>query len=237
MHRVLTCLWRGEGLPSYSNDVYTIQDVRNLSNNITSSIPDSSLTVLVDEHYQEELEKDPDRTYEVLPLEGHGIGGWTNFLEIYRPDLSPAAGWRNVAVGLDTVFTGDASWLWHWSESPVGLPLDPFYAPDVCDGVASFDAEGARVVWDAYELAKPDGMKNYLMGGKSQPSEMLLLRTLYERHAWKPLEYRPERLLSYKVHVRKHKMSGADVVYFHGRPKPGDLPPNDPIRQVWEGRG
>jgi len=228
-HKVITALWKGENLPRHSNDVYGPEYVENLAQGVQEHIPDSELLVLTDAHYWHRLS---DSSARVLALDGYGVGGWSNILEMFRPDLWPCAGERMLGMGLDTVIVGDCSWLWEWDESPVGLPLDPYYAPLPCNGVMTWDREGAQLVWEAFLESRRARMARHLYARR--PSEMALLRDLYARLGWVPLEHTHRRLLSYKVHVKNGMpVEDASIVYFHGSPTPADLPESDPIRQCW----
>lgn len=44
----------------------------------------------------------------------------------------------------------------------------------------------------------------------------------------------PGQIVSYKVHCRNGIPPNARAVCLHGRPKFGDMPVNDPVRQAWE---
>lgn len=238
LYRIICFLWRGEGLPSYSQNVYDLDYVVNLKNGIKRCLGGGQLAVMTDDYYLPLLASHPDlNDVEFIPFEGHGIGGWTNVLEAFRPDLRPKFCDRFLLVGLDTVFINDFSWLFEWDHAPVGIPRDPFDTKTVCDAVISFDKQGAKIVWDFYlkEVAR-NQMKDHLLARK--PSEMMLLRTLSKVHKWKNLdETNPGMLLSYKAHVVRDRRlwRNSSIVYFHGHPKPADLPKESEIRKVWEG--
>lgn len=233
----MSCLWKGEDLPAYSNNAYDVSDLERLWRGVQRSVPPPyRMVVLIDEHYEAKIDRQ-DTLYGVTfaPFKGDGCGGWSNMLEAFRPWLRPQGDERVVLVGLDTVFVGDCSWLFEWDRAPVGLPWDPFETETVCDGVVSFDEPGAQLVWDAFIHERDrNQMKDHVLAGK--PSEMMLLRALWRLHDWPTLEPVPRRLLSYKVHVKAKKMAWEDasIVYFHGKPKPKDLPEDHPIRTVWE---
>ena len=235
-NRVFSCLWQGEGLPRFSNDVYGLKYVDHLYRGVKRHVPHGSLTMVCDDYYYDKLkENDRFSAVRLERMDGHGIGGWSNMFEIVRENLRPKMGRRHVWVGLDTVFVGNCQWIFDWDKSPVGLPLDPYHAPQPCNGVWTFNFDGAAFIWDAYQVAKEDGMKDYLLFG--QPSEMMLLRYLYKQEGWSPLEVRARKLLSYKVHwnnMRNPFLESPSVCYMHGRPKPHELTPHDPVRKLWE---
>lgn len=229
MTTTIACLWRGTDLPAYSADQYGPRYVEALRRGVVLHA-DSDLLMLVDQHYWPMVE---ELGVEARPFNGLDCGGWSRVLEAFHPFLWPRKGERILVVGLDTVFTGDASWLFSWDEAPIGLPLDPFCDPEVCDAVITANREGCGLVWNAYLESKKDGMQQDLYMG--QPSEMALLRRLSAIHKWPPLETSPAKLLSYKVHLIRDERDWKDasVVYFHGPPKPADLRPADPIYRIW----
>lgn len=226
--RVLANLWDGHDLPSYSGRRY---DVR-YAERLRDAMPDGfALTVLADDAYHDAL---IDAGVPTLKMRGIGCGGWSHVFEAFHPDAPRSDTGRTILVGLDTIITGSLDWLATWDESPVGLPLDPYCAPVPCDAVVTFNAEGARMVWERYVRERDaDRMARYRLHGC--PSEMHLLRGMYAEHGWKPLEPEPERLLSYKVHVARDgcPWDEASMVYFHGHPKPADLPEDHPLRERW----
>lgn len=232
MRRVIACLWEGdESLPDYSRGKYGADDVEKLLDGIERHVSDGQLIMLVDEWGGDVLSPMwAGRDVSVVPFAYPDPGGWGRMLEAFRPTLWPKQGERNLLVGLDTVLTGDCDWLFEWDKSPVGLPLDPYNAPQVCNAVVSYDAEGAAIVWRARGRVADTKYAGV-------PSEMALLRKLYVEQGWSPLEDTPTKLLSYKVHVRDRRRSlhNASVVYFHGRSKPADLPEDDPVRRMWDG--
>lgn len=234
MKKIFACLWQGEDLPSYSQDQYDLEYVDLLAKGVERHMPDTELVMLVDDTYWGAIRRRGAVKWVTWKFDGHGIGGWSNMLEVFRPNLWPEGDDRYMLIGLDTVLVGDCDWLFEWDKHPVGLPLDPFHAPIPCDAVVTWNREGAEIVWKAFLKSKKTGMKKHLLKGK--PSEMQLLRDLFVAHKWQTLEREPKKLLSYKVHVaprRSNEFMEASVVYFHGRPKPHQLPPTNPVRKAW----
>lgn len=242
---MIACLWSDDRreLPGYSGKAkWSIGVVSALVLNARRRVPGCRFVLLVDEVWARAYDaivtspgggaaRIPDA---LVSFSGADCGGWSRICEVFRPDLAPRAGERNLFVGLDTVFVDDARWLFEWDHAPVGLPLDPYHAPERCDAVVSYDAEGAALVWAAYEESRDrDGMRADLYAGK--PSEMALLRRLSREHGWPPLEPGFHRLRSYKVHGSQ-RVQGTTVVYFHGTPKPQDLPEGNWVRGELEGR-
>lgn len=232
MRRVFACLWRGTGLPKFSQDVYGVDYVKALVCGVERCVPDADLILLVDDYYWKALKdvKEGLAPITICRFEGHGIGGWSNILEVCRPSLWPVGDEYHMHVGLDTVFINNCEWLFEWDKAPVGLPLDPFHAPLPCNGVWTFNREGAELVWNAYLAA--GYMREHRLFGV--PSEMQLLRALDKEHRWPRLEEVPKKLLSYKVHVRRGvPWKDASIVYLHGTPKQHDLHDHDPVKKIW----
>lgn len=223
----MSCLWQGgPELPGYSRGRYGSRDVTCLWRGARRT--GAVLSLILDRNLRDEID-----LFFPLTFEGHGIGGWSNMLEAFRPDMWPAEGERIVHMDLDTVIVGDCDWLWEWDKAPLGFPLDPYRRDTICSGIRTWDRRGAQIMWEAYLEAKKNGMSAYKIRGA--PSEMMLMRKVWRDHGWPTLEPEPEKLLSYKVHVKKGAdWQKASAVYFHGSPKPQDLPEGDPLRMVWE---
>ena len=231
----MACLWRGTDLPGYSNDVYDPEYVVALARGVKRHFDDARLHVLVDEYYHSALAQHSGMTgVNLIPFEGEGCGGWTNVLEAFRPSLNPNQGeTRTVLVGLDTVFMRNCDWLFEWSSSPVGLPMDPIMHGNPCDAVVTFDHHSTDIIWSRYVRERErDRMAKYHLG--SVPSEMMLLRAMFHEQRWSPLEWEERKLLSYKCHVRAGRdVELASLVYFHGNPKPHQLDMRDKVYQEW----
>jgi len=223
---VLSGLWIGTDLPKFSSCRYDIQYVEALKRGIERHVTDGELMMLADEFFRPQIEA---LGIAVIPFSGNDHGGWTRLLEVYQHGAAE----RRVYMDLDTVLVGNCDWLWDWNESPVGLMYDPYYRPEVCSGVSSFSFEGGQQVWDAGVKAFATKSKElYYMG---HPAEMPLLRKMFKDNKWNALELYPRRLLSYKADLIKNgtEWRGASLVYFHGTPKPADLPFEDPIYREW----
>lgn len=232
MNRYYSFLWHStDNLPSYSKNQYSAEDVFRLRRGIERHDPDGRLIMFSDEHYAKACEE--AGAEEVILFSGKDCGGWSRMLEPYSPANRPGGKTRHVLLGLDTVIMKNPSWLFKWDKSPIGMPLDPCRAPDCCDAVLTIDQVGCGITWAEYRKHAPSKMRAYRL--RNMPSEMMLLRALFERHKWTPIEKVPRRLASYKMHIAKRRIDWKvpDIIYFHGRPKPADLPDDDPVKLEW----
>lgn len=245
MRHVIATLWVGDDLPDYSANKYGIRDVVRLWRGMRQHVTDGVLHVLCDDVMLNQLRF----SSEMMPflmedtkscllhrMRKVGIGGWSNVLEAFHP-----AFWKDIGspdrvllVGLDTVFVRNSDWLFDWNQAAVGIPCDPFVPEEnpPCDAVVTYGEEGRKLVWDEYERTRPLDPFPHLYN--DQPSEMALLRHLHTQHQWPLLEgLRREKLISYKgCHVSQDGVpETATIVYFHGTPKPSELPIDDPMQE------
>jgi len=214
----------GTDLPKYSACQYGPEHVEAIRRGLQRSVTDPELKVLVDEHFLDLGE----------PFAYDHVGGWSRRMEAFAPENAPPPGERYVLFDLDQIIVGPCDWLWDWDEAPLGMPRDPYVPEKPCSTVVSYDNVGAAMMWEAYHSV--DGSRFALpKGGQDRFSEMEVMRYLFAENDWPFLEDEPRRLLSYKVHVTKKRMSWnrASIVYFHGRPKPQDLP-SAALRGTWE---
>ena len=249
---VLTCLWAGHDLPGYSANKYGVIDVLNLWLGVHRHVTGGHLTVLADDEHVAKLTGEAmqlasrqltvderaalPHTLHIRPLQGYGKrhGGWSHVLEAFNPDLLRALGGnRFLVVGLDTLFVRNSDWLFDWDTSPVGLPADPYnLAGPPCDAVVTYSKAGADDVWAEFMHANGSVTWPYPYAG-GRASEMVLLQSLYDRRQWAKIEGPTMgRLASYKALVRPYGLpERCSVVYFHGHPKPQEMPLGDPLWQ------
>lgn len=239
MNTVVACLWAGHDLPQYSANRYNVEDVTNLWRCMRRHITDSELVVMADPTWIGKVRgAAPDETLRALPFEGHGIGGWSPIMEVFRGDLHSGKDTKDrvILCGLDTMFVGPADWLFEWTEAPVGLPCGPGRKGGVpCNAIVSFNAEGARILWDEYLKCREKKPFPHAMAGK--PSEMQLMREVWKRKHWPLIEKDGDgRMLSYtwwRLEIDADNAKGCSVVYFHGGMKPRNLPDNHALRKNW----
>lgn len=251
MRHVIATLWAGDDLPGYSANKYGVEDVLRLWRGVRKYVTDGVLHVLCDELHMARLalhtlssdEPDLRETLRCHYLEGHGIGGWTPIMEAFSErtlaqlllsDGTIKNKQRHLLVGLDTVFVANSDWLFDWDLAPIGLPADPYHPESVqpCDAVVTFDVRGATLAWSEYKSSKLRVPFPHMYAG--YPSEMELLRSLHHFFSWPMLEgHKPKKLVSYKANKVKERgiPEEATIVYFHGYPKPSDLPTTDPVHK------
>lgn len=241
MKSVITHLWRGSDLPWYSANAYGARDVLNLYRGVKRHVTDGHLIVMCDQASRQQLEIElPSVVRDDVTLvsyAGFGVGGWTNILEGLRPALWEELGieGRAMMTNLDIVLVGDCNWMFEWDQAPVGLHMDPYYQSVPANAVMSVTREGAAMVWSEFLASRSCQPFRHTVQGV--PSEEALLRHLWKQHGWPWLEQGMKRLLSWKACGLAGKQEippEASVVYFHGRPKPGDIPITHPVRIEWE---
>lgn len=227
MISVLTVLFNGqsESIPVYSRDRYGPQWVDRLYRGLQRWMPEPfRMLCLVDREY--EFAEDVEQVELIDPSEG-----WMAINEAFRPDLGVESG---ILVGLDTVITGDLSDICALDGSDIFAPRDPYKLRMPCNALVRFNAAGADYLWSEWNRDRAYWRGECVYAG--HPSEMVFLRRLWPRADWQYIDdLLPGQVVSYKVHVRSQG-GGKDarVVYFHGNPKPCDLPASDPVRLAWE---
>jgi hypothetical protein len=234
-------------LPKYSGGRYGLEDVKFLWRCTRRHITDSELVIMSSPEFIGAIRGwAPDETLRALEFEGHGIGGWTPILEVFRGDLHNGKdpNERVILVGLDTIFVRNSDWLFEWDEAPFSLPCSPCRRPKAapCNAVVTYNAEGAELMWKYYLKAVDKGNPGFSkMSGV--PSEMTLMRAFLKENKWplfqKPSD-EPPPMISYSHHHRvinsgRTIPEGCTVVYFHGAKKPRNLPKDSILRAHIEG--
>jgi len=170
---------------------------------------------------------DVDVPCERVPLE-HDWAGWWAKLEMFRLP-GPV-----LYFDLDTLIVGDLFDLATAVRNSRGLlMLRDFYVPAHCgSGVMGWSSgKDARLIYGAFSRSPASEMRRQRarMGDQAFIEETVGLQ-LIDR--WQDAV--PGQIVSYKVHCRNGIPPNARVVCLHGRPKFGDMPANDPVRQAWE---
>jgi hypothetical protein len=232
MRRVRSWLWNKDGkTPDYSDGVYDHKYVYNLLCGLNRYLcPPWHLELWVDEFWYERrlFFEAAHHCLSLVRFTDEEKGGWTRMMQIYGPEHRPEEGERILAVGMDTIITGDIDWLFEWDEAPCGFPYDPYVTDTICNGVSTFDRKGADILWKAY-LSQDFDNDDMWMGNK--PSEMMLMRKVWKEHGWPVLD--DSTLFSFKAHYQQKREGTPCIVYFHGIPKPHDI--GGPLRFMWDG--
>jgi hypothetical protein len=121
-----------------------------------------------------------------------------------------------ILVGLDTLIIRNIDNLSHYclTADKIALPRDPYQPDRSINGVALVPA-GQRRIWDEW-----DGSDDMTWLRKQDTAFM---DDLF-----------PGAARSFKAHdVRRKGTQGAQVVYFHGFPKPNDLINDKMVRKHW----
>lgn len=164
-----------------------------------------------------------------------GWGRWWPKIELFRPGLFPARE-TVLYLDLDTVLVDDISTFAAYSGA--FAVLADLYRPDkmIGSGMMIFrgDAPARRAVWEDF-TKDPEGtirrhphrMDNYLRNHLHSADRI--------QDLW------PGAVVSYKKHCRPRRGGpatvppGSRVVCFHGRPRPRDVPADDPFHTLWRG--
>lgn len=168
--------------------------------------------------------------------QGLGIHGWWWKLWLFSPEARQQLGGAHLLwLDLDTAITGDLDGL-----IAEARDLDHFLAlrsvlppSRLGSGVMWIPATMGTTIWDRWNAkGRPQdsifGDQRWIQecvekGAEPHP-------TAYWQDVW------PGRLLSYKCEVQKgHARDDATIVYFHGTPRPHQLPADEPLRRIWEG--
>lgn len=154
----------------------------------------------------------------------HNWGGWWAKLEMFRPDLSLSTKGMTVFMDLDTVITGNVDAL--WDTSPFTM-LSDFYHPRWASGLmAWFPCAKNKPLVGIYERFLEDPVthsRQFRVKGDQAFIQDCLKDSKLQPVFWQ--DRMPGKVISYKVHVRPTAVlpEEADVVCFHGKPRPWEL--------------
>lgn len=166
---------------------------------------------------------DVDVPCERIPLV-HGWPGWWSKIELFKLQ-GPV-----LFFDLDTAIVGNLTDIAAAAEIPAFIILRDFYRPDgLGSGVMGWAAD-RRWLYDEFCKCPDIFMSKYRGGG----DQAFIESRVTEWAVFKWQKHVPGQIVSYKVHCRDGIPPDARVVCLHGRPKFGDMPVNDPVRQAWE---
>jgi hypothetical protein len=163
---------------------------------------------------------DVDVPCERIPLV-HGWPGWWSKIELFKLQ-GPV-----LYFDLDTAIVGDLGDMAHAASAHEIVALRDFYR--LGDGIGS-----GVLAW------RDDVAAIYRRFAMHPEAHMLRLGSRGDQGflegydgvtRWQDIV---SGIVSYKVHCRNGIPPDARVVCLHGRPKFGDMPVNDPVRQAWE---
>lgn len=164
---------------------------------------------------------------ERIPLE-HDWPGWWSKIEVLNRD-GPT-----LYFDLDTAITGDLSDIAAAGRDSAMVMLSDFYRPNhLASGVLAWGFESPSFLFDTFKASSALMMEKHRGGGDQEFIETTRLYCgLPTCRRWDLMC--PGQIVSYKVHCRNGIPPDARVVCLHGKPKFGDMPVNDPVRQAWE---
>ena len=164
--------------------------------------------------------------------------GWMSLMELYRPDLCEGI---RFTVGLDTIITGSLDDIVTSTVAKLAVCTDPIYPDMICNAVTLSTPEFCEEfwgMWEGNEIQLIPQSKLTFENLPSAPSEMVLMRKYYGNSPCIDKVF-PNRIISYKVHVKNNVLPGgvldsASIVYFHGHPKPHHLAGNRWVQENWK---
>jgi hypothetical protein len=130
---------------------------------------------------------------------------------------------RGIILGLDTVITGDISDLLRY-DGEFAVPMSPMANGQINNAVLFFGRTEADRIWQRWDEAR-DYWRPICSTGlgpnqNGRPSEVMFLRHCVST-TWDIVDALwPGKVRSYKCH---DDWPEADVVYFHGEPKPPNV--------------
>ena len=179
--------------------------------------------------------------------------GWMSLMEMYRPEICEGI---RLTVGLDTIITGPVDDILQAQVSKFAVCTDPMYPNQICNAITLSTPEFCEEFWGMWEGNEvkliPDS-KLVLENVAPAPSEMVLMRKYYGDSPCIDKVF-PNRILSYKVHVKENehpidKLEGvshnvyqnrlklierSSIIYFHGWPKPHNIAEQRWVRENWK---
>ena len=179
--------------------------------------------------------------------------GWMSLMEMYRPEICQGI---RLTVGLDTIITGPVDDILQAQVAKLAVCTDPMYTDQICNAITLSTPEFCEEFWGMWEGNEvkliPDS-KLVLENVAPAPSEMVLMRKYYGDSPCIDKVF-PNRILSYKVHVKENehpidKLEGvshnvyqnrlklierSSIIYFHGWPKPHNIAEQRWVRENWK---
>lgn len=145
------------------------------------------------------------------------LSGWWNKLELFRPGVFSG---QVVYFDLDTMLVGDVRDI--FSTSRLFASLTSWHRPELlASGVMTWQASDALA--SIYETFNADKAPQYTT--KERWGDQGWIQDTLPFGFESLNELYPDRIVSYKYHIRKQGRvpSSASVVAFHGKPRPADI--------------
>ncbi|MCK2183510.1 glycosyltransferase [Halomonas getboli] len=148
-----------------------------------------------------------------VPL-AHNWPGWWAKLELFRPDIAGDL----LYLDLDTVVLGDLAPLIDATGGRTTM-LSDFYWPEHPASGLMYIAERDKArVWDAWRRDPHAHMRR--RGWRGTLGDQGFLGRVLGKGVQRWQYIAPGRVVSYKAHCQQGLPAGADVVCFHGNPRP-----------------
>lgn len=163
---------------------------------------------------------DVDVPCERIPLE-HDWPGWWSKIELFKLE-GPV-----LYFDLDTAIVGDLSEIAGGARWPGMKTLRDFYRPDGLGSGVMMWGSNVSAIYRRFAIQPDQHMK--VLGGRGDQGFLESCTDVLRIQ-----DVLPDQIVSYKVHCRNGIPPDARVVCLHGKPKFGDMPTNDPVRQAWE---
>lgn len=169
---------------------------------------------------------DVDVPCERIHLKTFGYHGWWSKVELFK-ETGPL-----LYFDLDTAIVGDLASIAEIAKAKPFCILRDFYrgGDSFGSGVMAWRSDDVTFVHEKFAESPELFMMTCREGGDQRFLEFVLDRPKVAR--WQDVV--GDQIVSYKIHCRNGIPPNARVVCLHGRPKFGDMPADDPVRQAWE---
>lgn len=150
---------------------------------------------------------------ETIPLVSEWPGWWSK-IELFRPDIDGDL----LYLDLDTVVLGD---LEPFELAGATTMVSDFYRLDLPNSSLMYIAEADKsAVWESFN-AGPTGHMMRCRTRSCWGDQGFLQGVLPDAQRWQ--EVLPGKVVSFKADCRGGLPPGADIVCFHGNPRPWDV--------------
>ena len=149
----------------------------------------------------------------------HGWKGWWSKMELFRPDIDEDLFY----LDLDTLIFGDVQPIIAASRGKMTMLEDFYWAGKPASGVMYIPQSIKDHVWQSW--TKNPTLNMAAKPGKGTIGDQGFLGLVLKPNFWQRIA--PGKIVSYKVHCKTGRPTGADIVCFHGKPRPWDLSPAD----------